>query len=1086
MQRAIILTLSMLLIVLFSVVGVAGMGDSDGDGVDDIDDNCPMDPNCDPGLAEHQQVRLPVPEFLDRFGEAVALSADGTTALVSSSKDDSNRGSVMVLTFDGSVWSQEQLLQAGDGLIGDFFGNAVALSADGNLALIAANRDASPFSNAGSAYVFSRSAGVWTEQQKLRGGSIGQNDNFGTSLAISADGSTAVIGSPKDDDLGSNSGSAYIFIDSAGVWVEQDKLNAGDGQSNDEFGEAVAISGDGSAVAVGAPGDGSDQGSVYYFSRSGVLWTAGQKMGASDRAAGDRFGQAVAMADDGLTLAVGAPNNGNGAAYAVVSNVGVWSEQQRLFPSDPSPSGEFGESLQLTPTGGTLLVGKPNLTGAGAAYLFTVNAGSWTEQQKLTSDNAGAVADAGDSVALSADGLTAVVGATLVGPPNASGAAYFFSVACQIDSDGDGFGNACDCETHDPSSFPGATEICDGVDNDCNLAVDDGLGGQACDGIGLCGSGVLECDGVSSFRCSTDVNGSEDQSSPEICDGQDNDCDAETDEPSAFDAGLFYEDPDGDGFGDSESALRGCSAPPGFVIDSSDNCPDVSNPSQSDGDGDDVGDACDNCPVDPNCDLSRVAGNKLPETSTVLAISGDGNTAMINGPGAEGVGAVRVYGRVGSDWIERTPAGNPPNGNAIALSSDGTVAVIGRPNEGGVGAVFEYALIGGHWFEQDQINASDGGPGQLFGESLAISRDGSTLVVGAFGSGDAYAFTRVAASWVEQQKLTPSGGFVGRNVALSTDGSTALMGSPTDDTAGQNAGGAFVFVSNAGVWSQQQQLFGGFANGRAGTSVALSADGSIAVLGGPAGFDDLGATATSVYVHTRLSGSWTQADKVHMSYESDLGVSVAISADGQTVYAGASHTEFFVFPGSVFVYTFDGLFLDLLQELEPEDVPPVGSTAFGSAIALADDGSLLVVAPNSPGTYTYRDVCLNKNSDGDGFGDACDCADFDADVWSIPGEVPTLSFGPGTDSVSWTQPAQLGGSPGSVVYDSMGSLTASDFVVGQFCVESDSEDTESSLGQEPQSGQLYVYLVRAENACGRGSIGNATAGSRPVAADCLP
>jgi hypothetical protein len=174
------------------------------------------------------------------------------------------------------------------------------------------------FLGLGSAYVFVRSGGVWSQQQKLRASDAGRESGFGRSVAIS--GETVVVGSPLASGF---MGEAYVFARSGGVWSQQQKLRASDARTFDNFGESVAISGE--TVVVGSPFDdgatGGSQGSAYIFVRSGGVWSQQQELFASDAAVGDTFGGSVAFS--GETLVVGASNDSGaaglrqGSAYVI-------------------------------------------------------------------------------------------------------------------------------------------------------------------------------------------------------------------------------------------------------------------------------------------------------------------------------------------------------------------------------------------------------------------------------------------------------------------------------------------------------------------------------------------------------------------------------------------------------------------------------------------------------------------------------------------------------------------------------------------------------------------------------------------------
>ncbi len=370
----------------------------------------------------------------DLFGFSV--SVDGDTALVGGHGNDdagSFSGSAYVFTSDASgVWTEQAKLTASDADAGDFFGASV--SVDGDTALVGASGDDDAGSQSGSAYVFTRDgSGAWTEQAKLTASDAADLDRFGG--AVSLDGDTALVGATGDDDAGSASGSAYVFIRSApGVWTEQAKLTASDGAAFDAFGGSVSLDGD--TALVGATGDddaGSASGSAYAFIRDGSgVWTEQAKLTASDAETGDSFGASVAL--DGDTALVGAHRDDDGSldsgsAYVFTRDgAGVWTEQAKLTASDAAGFDRFGVSVALD--GDTALVGAwlddDAGSQSGSAYTFTRAApGVWTEQSKLTASDAAAFDRFGVSVAL--DGDTALVGAYLDDDAgSSSGSAYVF------------------------------------------------------------------------------------------------------------------------------------------------------------------------------------------------------------------------------------------------------------------------------------------------------------------------------------------------------------------------------------------------------------------------------------------------------------------------------------------------------------------------------------------------------------------------------------------------------------------------------------------------------------------------------------
>ncbi|MCK4658532.1 MAG: FG-GAP repeat protein [Phycisphaerae bacterium] len=198
----------------------------------------------------------------DKFGYSVAISGDA--AVIGAWWDDdngANSGSAYVFRCDGSNWIEEAKLLASDGEAGDWFGQSVAIYDDS--AVIGAEADDDNGGESGSAYVFRYNGSGWGEEAKLLASDGAEGDFFGFPVALS--GNTAVIGAWGDNDNG-ESGSAYIFRFDGSSWVEEGKLSASDGESDDYFGFSVAISSD--TAVIGAyrdDDDGSGSGSAYVF-----------------------------------------------------------------------------------------------------------------------------------------------------------------------------------------------------------------------------------------------------------------------------------------------------------------------------------------------------------------------------------------------------------------------------------------------------------------------------------------------------------------------------------------------------------------------------------------------------------------------------------------------------------------------------------------------------------------------------------------------------------------------------------------------------------------------------------------------------
>lgn len=314
-------------------------------------------------------------------------------------------------------WSQGPTLAARDGAAGDDFGYSVAISGDGRTALVGAVRHDGI---AGAAYLFRHVAGGWAQVQELSAPDPQPFGAFGSAVALSRDGSVALVGALG---VASDSGAAYVFVRGNGAWTERQKLTASDARGNDEFGAAVALSRDGGAALVGAPDSHGTAGAAYLFTRSGPAWRQSSELAPG--AGGSFFGRSTALSAGGRTALVGAFGGAGqpGAAYVLTRGGRGWSVQ-KLAPRDSVRADGFGASVSLSNDGHTALVGAfQRDLHAGAAYVFAQRGRAWTQRADMTAPSPHFGDQFGESVALSGDGRTAVVGAY---ERALSGAAYVF------------------------------------------------------------------------------------------------------------------------------------------------------------------------------------------------------------------------------------------------------------------------------------------------------------------------------------------------------------------------------------------------------------------------------------------------------------------------------------------------------------------------------------------------------------------------------------------------------------------------------------------------------------------------------------
>lgn len=446
----------------------------------------------------------------DRFGVSVAV--DGNTLVVGASSEDSSvagvngtpddlveaAGAAYVFVRNGEAWSQQAYLKSSHPGRPDMFGGSVSVS--GDTVAIGARGEASNTTginglhndwagSSGAAYVFKRSGVAWSQEAFIKSGNSATSDVFGQSVSVSGDtvvsgahfedSSTIGVNSVPDENS-SGSGAAYVFSRNGNSWNQQAYLKASNTPSNpgvqDNFGAAVAISGD--TVVVGAPredsgSDGvnsipdetaSDAGAAYVFVRSGTTWSQQAYLKASNSGSLDFFGKVVAVSgdiivvgaegEDSTTSGINGPPNesawSSGAAYIFVRNGTVWSQQAFLKPGKTSEGDNFGCSVAVS--GHTVVVGAlgedssttgvnsdPNESSpsSGAAYVFTRVGNEWAQQAFLKASNTGSEDWFGFSASISGDTLvvgafkedsgTTGVNSTPDESASSSGAAYVFT-----------------------------------------------------------------------------------------------------------------------------------------------------------------------------------------------------------------------------------------------------------------------------------------------------------------------------------------------------------------------------------------------------------------------------------------------------------------------------------------------------------------------------------------------------------------------------------------------------------------------------------------------------------------------------------
>ena len=432
----------------------------------------------------------------DQFGFTVALSADGSTMAVGAVGEDSSgrginvkrtdhsavsSGAVYVFTRKGPAWAQQAYLKASNADAGDEFGTSLALSNDGNTLAVGAeseesaakgvngNQTDNSVAGAGAAYVFTRDAGVWSQEAYVKASNTGQaeGDEFGYSVALSGDAGTLAVGAHSEHSAATGidgdqndhsldaSGAVYLFTRNGHLWSQQAYVKPWNTTTRAAlFGYSVALNANGKTMAVGAYDENGGRGALYIFARSGDTWTQQTRLQASNAESNDQMTSSLAISADGNTIAAGAydeesfltgvqpPTAGaqdeplrvpgadplsTGAAYVFVRTGNTWTQQAYIKATNAHKYDQFGWAIALSSDGNTLAVGAHFESGAatglngnqsdhsaefaGAAYVYTRSGTTWSPAAYVKAPNAQANAEFGLSVALNNDGTILAVGA---------------------------------------------------------------------------------------------------------------------------------------------------------------------------------------------------------------------------------------------------------------------------------------------------------------------------------------------------------------------------------------------------------------------------------------------------------------------------------------------------------------------------------------------------------------------------------------------------------------------------------------------------------------------------------------------------
>jgi len=344
----------------------------------------------------------------DHFGSSVSIHGD-IMIIGAPATWGSYFGSVYVYRYDSNEteWIEETRLWPSDGEYKDYFSRSLSIC--GNAIVVGAYGDDDNGDGSGSAYVYRYDGYGWIEEAKLLASDGESDDRFGWSVSI--DGDVIVVGAYADDENGSDSGSAYVYRYNGSEWIEEAKLLDPNGPRLDRFGDAVAIDND--TIVVGTKNDSTSfTGPVYVYRYDGHGWTEEAQLLASDGWNYNFFGDTVAIERD--VIVVGAEGDrdigrDSGAVYVFRHDGSGWAEEAKLLASDGVAHDYFGRCISVD--GNVIVIGSEDEGNGeyspGSVYVFRYDSdeSKWIEEVKLFASDGDRRDYFGGSVSIDGDSL---------------------------------------------------------------------------------------------------------------------------------------------------------------------------------------------------------------------------------------------------------------------------------------------------------------------------------------------------------------------------------------------------------------------------------------------------------------------------------------------------------------------------------------------------------------------------------------------------------------------------------------------------------------------------------------------------------
>ena len=862
----------------------------------------------------------------DQLGQAIAISDDGNTVVISGQNSGQPGGHVRVLRFDGRQWAQIGADIANPG--GDFFpGHSIAISSDGNSIALGAPYFTQSLgqSDIGRVRILSFDGSGWVQIGADITG-VAQGDRSGLTIDMSAAGSIVAVGSPFAEDNGTILGHVRVFQLSGGAWLQVGQTIPGE-SAGDGSRQSVSLSGDGQTLAIGAPdndANGINTGYTRVFRLASDTWALiGEAI--EGNLGDEQAGSAVSLSTDGNTLALASRRDQTGASIGSVrvfqfDGLG-WSQTGSSIDGEGYFVGA-GQSVSLSDDGQVLAV-----SGFYEVHILRFDGSVWASIEPTVSEPSDGSANH-PTVSISGDGQTVAIG----GPADDSNGAGAGRVRVfRLDNSG--------MERPRVSLALSRQTIAEGDSNQITVTVtaSEPVTGNRMVDLTLVGARISGAD----YSLSDD-----DPSAPGIQilipDGSTSGAVSLTINDNSLDEA------------DKTATLQISNPSPGIVIGT---VPAQRLTITND----------DNLPASVNQIGSTVFGEAaLDLFGSRVALSADGSTfaaaSVWNSDNGSHSGHVRVFRLAESGWqqigsdIDGVGVGDQ-SGTAISLSQDGNVLAIGSPlndaNGVDAGQVRVFRYENADWV---QIGASLNGdqPGDRAGSTVSLSADGQRLAfgiplsnLGGTRSGQTRLLEFDGTDWQSLgSPIAGSESFAasGSAVSLSDDGSTVAIGQTNTTTDVR------VFRFDGAAWNQLGSNIAAEAirGTLAAQTLSLSFDGSVLAIGTERD-NSVGTDAGQVRILQFDGSTWVQLGSAINGDDAfdSAGNSVSLSDDGRTVLIGS---PYHLSPtGQARVFRFDGadwrrIGLDIDAEAQGEGV--------GTSVSLSGDGSLIAVGIPRASTFS--------------------------------------------------------------------------------------------------------------------------------------